>query len=215
MAGIVENVDLVRAAQPGRDLTLSIDRRIQYLAHRELRNAIDQIGASSGSAVVLDVATGEVLAMVNLPTFNPNAVGGSPRDAHRNRAVTDLFEPGSTMKPLTVAAALEAGVITPGRAVRHQSGLDRRMAGSAPPTPHNYGVLDTTGVITQELERRRGSKIARRWSNDQFYDFIRRFGYGDKTAQRLPRRIRRRVPARRSAGTAPASRRCPTAMRCR
>ena len=110
---IVENVDLVRAAQPGRDLALSIDRRIQYLAHRELRTAINETGASSGSAVVLDVATGEVLAMVNLPTFNPNSVGTSPRDAHRNRAVTDLLEPGSTMKPLTVAAGLEAGVITP------------------------------------------------------------------------------------------------------
>ena len=107
---IVENVDLVRAAQPGRELALSIDRRIQYLAHRELRTAITETGASSGSAVVLDVATGEVLAMVNLPTFNPNAVGTSPRDAHRNRAVTDLMEPGSTMKPLTVAAGLEAGV---------------------------------------------------------------------------------------------------------
>src|SRR5690606_41418775 len=68
---IVENVDLVRPAQPGRDLVLSIDRRIQYLAFRELRNAIVQTGAGSGSAVVLDVATGEVLAMVNLPTFNP------------------------------------------------------------------------------------------------------------------------------------------------
>ena len=73
---------------------------------------MNETGASSGSAVVLDVETGEVLAMVNLPTFNPNAVGTSPRDAHRNRAVTDLLEPGSTMKPLTVAAGLEAGVIT-------------------------------------------------------------------------------------------------------
>ena len=83
---IVENVDLVRAAQPGHELTLSIDRRIQYLTHRELRNAISETGAASGSAVVLDVATGEVLAMTNFPTFNPNAVGSSPRDAHRNRA---------------------------------------------------------------------------------------------------------------------------------
>ena len=112
---IVENVDLVRAAQPGKDLTLSIDRRIQFLAYRELKRALLETGASSASAVVLDVATGEVLAMANLPSFNPNAVDGAKRDAHRNRAVTDLIEPGSTMKPITVAAALEAGVITPQR----------------------------------------------------------------------------------------------------
>ena len=103
---VVENIDLVRAAEPGKDLTLSIDRRIQFLAYRELRDALVAHKASSGSVVVLDVATGEVLAMVNLPSYNPNAVGGGKPDTHRNRAVTDLVEPGSTMKPITAAAAL-------------------------------------------------------------------------------------------------------------
>ena len=103
---IVENVDLIKAAQPGKDLTLTIDRRIQYLTYRELKNALLESGASSGSAVVLDVATGEVLAMANLPSYNPNAVDAGNRDTHRNRAVTDVIEPGSTMKPLTVAAGL-------------------------------------------------------------------------------------------------------------
>src|SRR3546814_7982572 len=110
---IVENVDLVRAAEPGKDLTLSIDRRIQYLTYRELKRALLESGADSASAVVLDVHTGEVLAMANLPSFNPNAVESGQRASHRNRAVTDLIEPGSTLKPLTVAAALEAGVVTP------------------------------------------------------------------------------------------------------
>ncbi len=181
---IVENVDLVRAAQPGRDLTLSIDRRIQYLAHRELRNAINQFGASSGSAVVIDVATGEVLAMVNLPTFNPNAVGSSPRDAHRNRAVTDLFEPGSTMKPLTVAAALEAGVITPASLFNTSPGSIANGRYRTTDT-HNYGVLDTTGVI-RKSSNVGASLISRRLSNDQFYSFVRRFGYGQKTGSGFP-----------------------------
>jgi len=102
---IVENVDLVRQAQPGKPLTLSIDRRIQYLAYRELKERLQLTGASSGSAVVLDVATGEVLAMVNLPSYNPNAPSTGKLDTHRNRAVIDLIEPGSTMKPLTAAVA--------------------------------------------------------------------------------------------------------------
>ena len=181
---IVENVDLVRAAQPGRDLTLSIDRRIQYLAHRELRNTLNQFGASSGSAVVLDVATGEVLAMVNLPTFNPNAVGSSPRDAHRNRAVTDLFEPGSTMKPLTVAAALEAGVITPTSLFNTNPGSIANGRYRTTDT-HNYGVLDTTGVI-RKSSNVGAALISRRLSNDQFYNFVRRFGYGTKSGSGFP-----------------------------
>jgi len=181
---IVENVDLVRAAQPGRDLALSIDRRIQYLTHRELRNAILETGASSGSAVVLDVATGEVLAMANLPTFNPNAVGSSPRDAHRNRAVTDLLEPGSTMKPLTVAAGLEAGVITP-------STLFNTNPGSIPNgkyrtnDTHNYGVLDTTGII-RKSSNVGAALVARRLSDAQFNSFMRRFGYGSSTHSGFP-----------------------------
>jgi len=181
---IVENVDLVRAAQPGRDLTLSIDRRIQYLAHRELRNALNEFSASSGSAVVLDVATGEVLAMVNLPTFNPNAVGSSARDAHRNRAVTDLFEPGSTMKPLTVAAGLEAGVITPTTLFNTNPGSIANGRYRTTDT-HNYGVLDTTGVI-RKSSNVGAALIARQLSNQQFYDFVRRFGYGQKTGSGFP-----------------------------
>ncbi len=181
---IVENVDLVRAAQPGRDLALSIDRRIQYLAHRELRTAVTETGASSGSAVVLDVRTGEVLAMVNFPTFNPNAVGSSPRDAHRNRAVTDLLEPGSTMKPLTVAAALEAGVITPETLFNTSPGWIANGRYRTTDT-HNYGVLDTTGVI-RKSSNVGAALISRRLSDDQFNDFLRRFGYGRSTGSGFP-----------------------------
>lgn len=181
---IVENVDLVRAAQPGKDLTLSIDRRIQFLTYRELKNQLLQCGCTSGSAVVLDIATGEVLAMANLPSFNPNNVGSANRDAHRNRAITDLMEPGSTMKPLTVAAALEAGVITPQTQFNTAPGWMPNGRYRTTDT-HNYGVLDTTGVI-RKSSNVGAAKIAQRLSNQQFYDFLRKFGYGQSTHSGFP-----------------------------
>ena len=181
---IVENVDLVRAAQPGKDLTLSIDRRIQYLTYRELKRQLLESGAASGSAVVLDISTGEVLAMANLPSFNPNAVEIGNRDAHRNRAVTDLIEPGSTMKPITVAAALEAGVITPHSMFNTSPGWIPNGRFRTTDT-HNYGVLDTTGVI-RKSSNVGASMIVARLSDQKFYDFLRRFGYGESTKSGFP-----------------------------
>ncbi len=181
---IVENVDLVRPPQPGKDLTLSIDRRIQFLTYRELKRQLLESGASSGSAVVLDIATGEVLAMANLPSFNPNNVEAGKREAHRNRAVTDLFEPGSTTKPLTVAAALEAGVITPDTLFNTNPGWISNGRYRTTDT-HNYGVLDTTGVI-RKSSNVGASLIARKLTDRQFYDFLRKFGYGESTHSGFP-----------------------------
>ncbi|MFT3897001.1 MAG: penicillin-binding protein 2 [Thermomonas sp.] len=181
---IVENVDLVQPATPGRDLTLSIDRRIQYLTYRELKRQLLESGASSGSAVVLDIATGEVLAMANVPSFNPNAVETGNRDAHRNRAVTDTFEPGSTAKPLTVAAALEAGVITPRTMFNTSPGWIPNGKYRTTDT-HNYGTLDTTGVI-RKSSNVGASLIARRLSDQQFYDFFHKMGYGTSTHSGFP-----------------------------
>ena len=105
----VQDVDDIRDASPGHDLRLSIDQRIQYLAYRELKAQVRDQGASAGSMVVLDVRTGEVLAMVNQPAYNPNDRSGVAIADLRNRAATDMFEPGSTMKPFFVAAALSSG----------------------------------------------------------------------------------------------------------
>ncbi|ATD66919.1 MULTISPECIES: penicillin-binding protein 2 [Luteimonas] len=181
---IVEHVSLVRAAEPGKDLVLSIDRRIQFLAHRELRRALEETGASAGSIVVLDVATGEVLAMANLPTYNNNRVTGENRDAHRNRAVTDLLEPGSTMKPITVAAALEKGVITPSTTFNTNPGWipNGRFKTS---DFRNYGVLDTTGIITKSSNVG-SSMIVRKLDDRYFYEFVRGFGYGRSTGSGFP-----------------------------
>jgi cell division protein FtsI (penicillin-binding protein 3) len=181
---IVENVDLVRAAQPGHDLTLSIDRRIQYLTYRELKRALLETGASSASAVVLDIATGEVLAMANLPSYNPNSVDGSHRDAHRNRAVTDVVEPGSTMKPVTIAAGLAAGVVTPDTLIDTNPGWMPNGRYRTTDTS-NHGVLTVTGVITKSSNVG-AAKIANMLPDQRYYDFIKRFGYGEAPHSGFP-----------------------------
>jgi cell division protein FtsI (penicillin-binding protein 3) len=181
---VIENVDLVRAAGPGRDLTLPIDRRIQFLAYRELRNAIASHGAASGSIVVLDVATGEVLAMANLPTFNPNAVGLSDREAHRNRAITDVFEPGSTMKPITIAAALTKGIVTPNTPIDLSPGW-MKLGKYTIRDHQNYGMQTVTGVITKSSNIG-ATKISARLDDQYFYDFVHRFGYGSKPGSGFP-----------------------------
>ncbi len=181
---IVENVDLVKQAQPGKDLTLSIDRRIQYLAYRELRNALISNNASSGSVVVLDVATGEVLAMVNLPTFNPNAASLGKPDAHRNRAITDTMEPGSTIKPITAAAALTAGVVKPTTLFDTSPGWIPNGRWRTTDT-HNYGVLDVTGII-RKSSNVGAAKLAALVPDQEYYEFLRKFGYGSKTGSGFP-----------------------------
>ena len=109
----VEDVASIRAPQEGRDLALSIDSRLQYLAFRELKAAIDANKAKAGGLVILDVRTGEILALANWPAYNPNARDRTARERMRNRALTDVFEPGSTLKPFTIAAALDAGAVRP------------------------------------------------------------------------------------------------------
>ena len=181
---IVENVDLVEPAEPGRDLALTIDRRIQYLAFRELRRALLESGASSGSVVVLDVDTGEVLAMANLPSYNPNDLDGGDRDARRNRAVTDVVEPGSTMKPITIAAALAKGIVTPSTIVDTAPGY---MANGRFTINDfkNYGALTVTGVITKSSNVG-AAKLAARLPDDYFHDFVAKFGYGSKPGSGFP-----------------------------
>jgi len=182
---IVESVDLIEPAVPGNDLTLTIDRRIQFLTYRELRNQLLKTGASSGSAVILDIATGEVLAMVNLPSYNPNAAAMGTMDTHRNRAVTDVFEPGSTMKPITVAAALNARLVTPDTRIDLNPGwmaLDRKYTVR---DHNNYGVQTITGVITKSSNIG-AAKLAARMNDQYFYDFVRQFGYGQKPGSGFP-----------------------------
>ncbi|PJK14298.1 cell division protein [Lysobacteraceae bacterium NML07-0707] len=180
----VEHLDLLRAAEPGQDVVLSIDRRIQYLTYRELKAMLEKSGAVSGSAVVLDVRNGEVLAMANLPSYNPNNIASASPEARRNRALTDLLEPGSTIKPLTVAAGLEAGVISVNSTFNTSPGWIAN-GGYRTTDTRNYGTLTTTGLI-QKSSNVGMALISRKLSNQQFYDFLHKMGYGQRTGINFP-----------------------------
>ena len=178
---IVENVDLIRAAEPGKDLTLSIDRRIQYLAYRELKAALLANQASSGSVVVLDIPTGEILAMVNQPAYNPNAREAAIPGTHRNRALTDVVEPGSVIKALTVAAALESGV-DPDIVVPTTPLV---VSGHPIRDVHDYGPV-TLERLLQKSSNIGASRLALNMSNEHFYDVLHRFGFGQSTGSGFP-----------------------------
>ncbi|MFC4729333.1 peptidoglycan D,D-transpeptidase FtsI family protein [Coralloluteibacterium thermophilus] len=180
----VENVDLVRAAEPGRELTLSIDRRIQYLAYSALGKALAENKASSGSVVVLDVRNGEILAMANLPSYNPNLRAPSEPGSRRNRAVTDLMEPGSTMKTMTVAAALEAGIATPARMIETSPGY-MRVGNATVRDIRNFGYIDVTGIITKSSNVGT-TKLALEMTAEHQHDVLRRFGFGQPTGSGFP-----------------------------
>jgi cell division protein FtsI (penicillin-binding protein 3) len=141
----IEVIERSEAQQPG-NLQLSIDQRIQSVTYRELKKAVLSHGATSGSAIVVDVHTGEVLAMVNSPSFNPNNRGNAPAYLFRNRAITDTFEPGSTMKPLAVLSALEFGSANLDTQVDTAPGYIR-IGGSWVRDANNYKTLGLTGII--------------------------------------------------------------------
>ncbi len=180
---IVENVDLIRAAEPGKDITLSIDRRIQYLAYRELKAALIESRATSGSVVVIDVPTGEILAMVNQPAYNPNSREASSPGAHRNRAVTDVVEPGSVMKPFTVAAALEAG-LDPNTIVQTSPGW--MMLGKYRISDvHDHGAVDLTHLLSTSSNIG-AAKLGLGMTSEQLFDVLNRFGYGESSQSGFP-----------------------------
>jgi cell division protein FtsI (penicillin-binding protein 3) len=187
MGHVVEDVEQVRAPQPGRNITLSIDRRIQFLAYNELKATVEKSDADAASMVILDVHTGEVLAMVSIPTYNPNAVRGSQPAQRRNRSVTDVFEPGSTIKSFTLAAALSSGKFTPnsplidtGNGHFMYFGHDIRDVETG-----GNGMLTPTGVITKSSNIG-AAKIAIQLDNMLMYNTFRAFGFGSSTNSGFP-----------------------------
>ena len=197
----VENVDLVKAAEPGHDLTLSIDRRIQYLAYRELKSALIEHGATSGSVVVIDVPTGEVLAMVNQPSFNPNSQGGATLDSKRNRAVTDVVEPGSVMKTLTFAAAIESGKFTPDSVVETAPGYMTLAGGHQIRDFRNYGTLTLTGVLTKSSNVG-ATRVSNELTSEHQYDMYTRFGLGQTSGSGFPGEVTGVLPGPNQWGPA-------------
>lgn len=180
----VEIVESLRLPVAGKDLVTSIDRRIQYLAYRELKNAVEINRARGGSAVVLDAATGEVLALVNEPDFNPNNRAHFKSDAFRNRAVTDLHEPGSTLKPFTVAAALESGKFSADTLIDTAPG-SFYLSGKTIRDMHNYGVISVARVI-EKSSNVGATKIALSLGREPLWDVLKRVGFSTPTGSRLP-----------------------------
>ena len=163
---VVEDVESIRAARPGKDLVLSLDLRIQYLAYRELKRALLEHRARAGSLVVLDIATGEVLAMVNQPAFNPNDREQLAAGRYRNRAATDIFEPGSSIKPFIVAAALAFGTSARWQRHQHRAGIrEGRHQGHRGQA--QLGAIDLATVLAKSSNVGHGEDRAARSSRSR------------------------------------------------
>jgi len=180
----VENVESIRPPHHGKDLRTSIDLRIQYLAYRTLKAAIQSYNAESGSVVMLDIHTGEVLAIVNQPTYNPNDRSQYSAERYRNRAITDIFEPGSSIKPLIVAAALESGQYRPSSIVDTAPGFvvvgPKRIEDS-----RNLGRISLTTILARSSNVG-VTKLAMSLEPDQLWSTMTQFGFGSLTSSGFP-----------------------------
>ena len=181
---VVQNIESIEPSVPGKQLELSIDRRVQYLAYRELAAAVKYHRAKGGSLVMLDIRTGEIMAMVGQPSYNPNNRKGLKSQYFRNRAVTDVFEPGSTMKPFTIAAGLESGNYKPHSAINTSPGY-YKVGEYTVRDMRNYGKIDVSTVITKSSNVG-ASKIALSLEPEQYWDALSRFGFGQSTGSGYP-----------------------------
>jgi cell division protein FtsI (penicillin-binding protein 3) len=181
---IIKDVELLAPARPGRDLRTSLDLRLQYLAYRELKAAVAESRARSGSVVILDPGTGEVLAMVNQPSYNPNDRAQYGVETYRNRAVTDMFEPGSTFKPFVMAEALDSGDYTPRSIVDSQGALvvnDRIVTEEGA----DLGRVNLTTVLAQSSNVG-AARVALTREPHAIWDVLSGFGIGRLTDSAFP-----------------------------
>ncbi|PIE83467.1 MAG: cell division protein [Candidatus Contendobacter odensis] len=176
---IVKEIEILQVPQPGQTLTLSIDRRLQYLSYRALRSAVIKHRAKGGTAVVVDVRSGEILAIVNQPAGNPNDRKALRSHLLRNRAVTDIYEPGSTMKTFAIAMALESGRWRPGSRINTAPGK-LKLGRSVIRDVHNYGVLDVTRVLSKSSNVGT-SKIALSLPAKRLWQLYKDLGFGSLT----------------------------------
>ncbi len=188
---IVEDVESIRAPQEGRDLRLSIDSKIQYLAYRELKSGVLAHKARAGGIVVLDARTGEVLALANYPSYNPNNRDTRDPARYRNRAVTDLFEPGSTLKPFTAAAALASGLYSPNTIVQTAPGT-LQVSGKTIHDAHPQGALTVAQVI-QKSSNVGAAKIALSLPKEKLWAMLSGVGFGSLPDSGLPGEVAGRL----------------------
>ena len=176
--------DVLDVAEIGEDLTLSIDIRIQTNAYKRLKSAVKQYRAKAGSAVVIDIDTGEVLAMVNQPSYNPNKSSSRVPNATRNRAITDVFEPGSTVKPLTAVSALSSGKYSSGTIIDTSPGLIR-VGGRWVRDGINHGRLTVSEVI-EKSSNVGVTRMALSLDDETFLDSFYKVGFGSDNATGFP-----------------------------
>jgi len=181
---VVEAVGEQTLPVDGRDLQLSIDSKVQFFAYQKLRDAVVGNKANAGSVVVLDVQTGEVLALANYPSYVPDKRRNLSGEQLRNRALTDTFEPGSTMKPITIAMALEAGRVTPSTVIDTAPGR-YQLGGFTISDTHNYGALTVEGVI-QKSSNVGALKIAQKMAPQEMWNTYTALGYGQKPQVQFP-----------------------------
>lgn len=170
--------------EAGSSVVLTLDQNIQYIAEKEMAQAIRETHSIAGSIIVEDTATGEILAMANFPTFNPNAKGDAPPDARMNRAVAALYEPGSVFKIVTLAGALEEGITTPDEVVDCQMGAIY-VAGHRIRDHKPFGMLTVSQILAKSSDVG-AIKIGLRLGAPKLYDYIRDFGFGAPTGIDLP-----------------------------
>ena len=169
----------------GANVMLTLDEKIQYIAQRELATAMATTRAQAGSVIVMNPNNGEILALANWPEFNPNVATTAPAEARLNRSVSVVYEPGSTFKLITLAAAFDQNVITAGRDFRLRTRVDHSQRAIASTITSRFGLLNVGGH-SGEIERRgRDQDCAAGWVRE-FYDYIRAFGFGAQTGVDMP-----------------------------
>ena len=181
---VVSEISQITEQKPGNDLTLSIDRRIQYLAYRELMQGVIKNVAISGTVVVLDVKTGEVLAMVNQPSFNPNNRTLQKKDVYRNRAITDTFEPGSTIKAFSIASALDSGLFKPTTIIDTHPGW-LRVDHHVVRDEHNNNSINVARIL-QVSSNVGTTKMILSLPPNQLWSLLHRVGFGETTGTGFP-----------------------------
>jgi cell division protein FtsI (penicillin-binding protein 3) len=188
---IVEDVGLSREPHDGKDLTLSVDSKLQYIAFNSIKNAVEKFHAKAGAAVVLDVHTGEVLALANWPTYDPNNRAHLTGEQLRNRVITDTFEPGSTLKPFTVGLALDKGIITPN--TMFDTGAGRFIVGGKTiRDTHAHGVINVSTII-QKSSNIGTSKISQMMSAQDMWEMFTKVGFGQAPRFGFPGAVAGRV----------------------
>jgi cell division protein FtsI (penicillin-binding protein 3) len=190
---LVRELGVINEAQPGGKLTLAIDQRIQYMAYRELRAAVAENEADGGVLVMMDARTGEVLAMANLPSYNPNNRAGLDPRGLRNQALVDVFEPGSVMKPLAMAAILESGVVDRDVIVDTSPGW-MRLDQFTIRDFRNYGELDLAGIL-EKSSNIGMSRLALQLSDTAIWEKYNQLGLGQAPGTGFPGESTGSLPA--------------------